>query len=244
MREAGMTTPIVFVSGTWCDAKTFNWLRNILNVSLVFRKPINPQLFLQAIEDILPSDSSKNTSEAATREAPSTADYADLLEKGNFDESLAKLDELIATSTDDPAAVEELTQIRRKIRTQKAVHMARVQYVARMPAIWDDLMVKTTAAHSTVSNHALVIAALEAAHKLKGTAGSYGLSQISEIADQLETFLKYIDPSCSQEETSIFWSEIMHLLEEGANSVDALASLDIAQGRRKTVYIVAGSFSR
>lgn len=39
LRERGINLPIIFVSATWCDAKTFNWLRNILNVSLIFANP-------------------------------------------------------------------------------------------------------------------------------------------------------------------------------------------------------------
>src|SRR5579872_2007671 len=35
MRAAGKKMPIVFVSASFCDAKTFNSLRNLLKVSLV-----------------------------------------------------------------------------------------------------------------------------------------------------------------------------------------------------------------
>src|SRR5271154_617100 len=38
LRETGRKFPLVFVSGTWCDQKTFNWLRNILKVSLILQK--------------------------------------------------------------------------------------------------------------------------------------------------------------------------------------------------------------
>ena len=40
LRESGRKFPLVFVSRVWCDQKTFNWLRNILKVSLILQKPI------------------------------------------------------------------------------------------------------------------------------------------------------------------------------------------------------------
>lgn len=54
MRERFPRTPVVFVSGSFCDARTFNWLRNILHVSLILQKPIEPKIFLQQLEGLLP----------------------------------------------------------------------------------------------------------------------------------------------------------------------------------------------
>ncbi len=54
VREAGNQMPIVFLSGTWCDVKTFNRLRSILRVSLILQKPIVPELFLDQLEGLLP----------------------------------------------------------------------------------------------------------------------------------------------------------------------------------------------
>jgi hypothetical protein len=45
LRDAGNDTPIAFISGHWCDRSTFNWLRNILKVSLVLQKPVLPEIF-------------------------------------------------------------------------------------------------------------------------------------------------------------------------------------------------------
>jgi PleD family two-component response regulator/HPt (histidine-containing phosphotransfer) domain-containing protein len=54
VRESGNQMPIVFLSGTWCDVKTFNRLRSILRVSLILQKPIVPELFLDQLEGLLP----------------------------------------------------------------------------------------------------------------------------------------------------------------------------------------------
>lgn len=55
LREGGHRMPIVFVSAIWCDQGTFNWLRNILRVSLVLQKPIDPHLFFDQIDALLPA---------------------------------------------------------------------------------------------------------------------------------------------------------------------------------------------
>ncbi len=241
IREAGNTTPIIFVSGTWCDAQMFSWLRNILKVSLVFGKPIDPHLFLQAIEDVLPSAPTAHSGQATTSMQQSfhSSDYENLLESGNLDESLQKLGEVIAISSNNPVAVHELTQIQRKLKTQKAVHTARLEYIGQMSAIWKELARVVVEAHNDQNDHGLVPLAFESAHKLKGTSGSYGLTHISEIAGQIESFLKSIDPSCTKEETNIYWSEILHLLTEGTDIVQALTSMDPAKNEDQEEQLIS-----
>lgn len=240
LRESGNNLPILFVSGTWCDAKTFSWLRNILKVSLIFRKPIDPQLFLQAIEDLLPSESPaaiehEKQESIQSLHSLNRIDFSKFLEKGNYEESLQKLDELVIAAGDDPLVLKELDQIRRKVRTHRAVHSARVQYISQIPGIWQDLVhLVVDAKNSANSNsdsskpdHSITLLALEAAHKLKGTSGSYGLAHISEIAAEIENFLKCIDPSCSKEEMSIYWAEIERLLDDGQRIIDTLTHVNL-----------------
>jgi len=248
LRESGNNLPILFVSGTWCDAKTFNWLRNILKVSLIFRKPIDPQLFLQAIEDLLPAEATvavehEQRETVQSLHSLNKIDFSKMLENGNYEDSLQKLDELVIAAGDDPLVLKELDQIRRKVRTQKAVHSARVQYITQIPAIWRDLVQLVVDARnkansnsdSNTADHSITLLALEAAHKLKGTSGSYGLAHISEIAAELENFLKCIDPSCSKEEMGIYWAEIERLLNDGQSIIDTLThvNLESADGKEE-----------
>jgi hypothetical protein len=160
-----------FVSGTWCDAKTFSWLRNILKVSLIFRKPIDPQLFLQAIEDLLPSESPaaiehEKQESIQSLHSLNRIDFSKFLEKGNYEESLQKLDELVIAAGDDALVLKELEQIRRKVRTHKAVHSARMQYITQIPAIWQDLVQLVVDARNNINpaDHSMTQLALEAAH--------------------------------------------------------------------------------
>jgi DNA-binding response OmpR family regulator len=53
-REAGWTSPIIFLSGSWCDLQSFTKLRSLLKVNLILQKPIVPELFLDQIESLLP----------------------------------------------------------------------------------------------------------------------------------------------------------------------------------------------
>ncbi|MBC7999713.1 MAG: response regulator, partial [Leptolyngbya sp.] len=104
VRENDATLPIVMVTGNWCDQKTFNWLRNILKVSLVLQKPIVPELFLHSLEGIAPpppevhtpsavADTSGHDSIKAITETPD-AEFTiealtELLEAGELDEEEA-----------------------------------------------------------------------------------------------------------------------------------------------------------
>jgi DNA-binding response OmpR family regulator/HPt (histidine-containing phosphotransfer) domain-containing protein len=53
-REAGWTSPIIFLSGSWCDLQSFTRLRSLLKVNLILQKPVVPELFLDQIESLLP----------------------------------------------------------------------------------------------------------------------------------------------------------------------------------------------
>src|SRR5271170_4740201 len=62
IREDGRKFPVVLLSSTWIDKKTFTWLRNLLKVALVLHKPIEPELFVQQIEGLIPARATQNPS--------------------------------------------------------------------------------------------------------------------------------------------------------------------------------------
>ncbi|HEY9682323.1 MAG TPA: response regulator [Oculatellaceae cyanobacterium] len=70
IREAGYNTPIIFLSGTWCDLKTFNNLRSLLRVNMILQKPIVPELFIEQIENLLPKRRSVSSRVEMQEEAP------------------------------------------------------------------------------------------------------------------------------------------------------------------------------
>jgi DNA-binding response OmpR family regulator len=54
LRESGVDIPVVLVSGQSLDRTNLNRVRNLLNVSLILRKPIDPQFFVQQIRLLVP----------------------------------------------------------------------------------------------------------------------------------------------------------------------------------------------
>jgi DNA-binding response OmpR family regulator len=73
-REEGYKTPIIFLSGTWCDLPSFTKLRSLLKVSLILQKPIVPELFLDQTENLLPSRRGESAEEAYDPQAWSPSD--------------------------------------------------------------------------------------------------------------------------------------------------------------------------
>ncbi len=120
LRDSGRATPVVFCSGTWCDQKTFNWLRNILRVSLIVKKPIVPAVFLQQIESLLPAET-----KLAIRE-DGIADFDEVAESYDDERSLQSPDGM----------VHQLMQIRTKLDMKSALKVAQANYLQDLGNEW------------------------------------------------------------------------------------------------------------
>ncbi len=55
LREQGYKLPIVFCSGSGIDQKTFASMRNVYQVDLIIKKPIQQDSFIQLIAELLPN---------------------------------------------------------------------------------------------------------------------------------------------------------------------------------------------
>jgi DNA-binding response OmpR family regulator len=194
IREQGYDFPIIFVSGTWCDAKMFSRLRNLLKVSLIMQKPITQEVLLHSIEMLLPERSQAEFFE----------------EDGQHSEGLME------------GSSAELEKLRKKEKTRKLVEAAKVAYVEKIPAIWDELAVAAQAARATpIAN--LIVQVAHLAHKLKGSTGSYGFVDLSYCAQRIENLLKAIDLEARETEQEVVWSEIIRCVGEGTQIVRQLA---------------------
>jgi len=106
VRAAGYNTPIIFLSGTWCDLKAFNKLRSILKVNLILQKPIVPELFLEQIESLLPralvtrqgADSYEQPDLTQAEPSTSAADYSGKEAQSYFEQSRQHMDARLTTS--------------------------------------------------------------------------------------------------------------------------------------------------
>lgn len=208
LRDAGRNVPVIFCSALPCDAKTFNWLRNILRVSLIVQKPINHEAFIQQVESLLPNyQKFTGTSEGVAAVQKSDAETAEeSLEAAGFRE-----------------------RIDRKARIEKALEDAKIQYFEQLDKSWNSLTKLIDERNNDPSNFDAVDGALNIAHKIRGSAGSLGLHHISELAGKLEDLLTILDPNPSPDQ-EVIWSEIIRAVARGTESIaQTLAESDYAE---------------
>lgn len=218
LRDAGKDTPVVFVSGTWCDPKTFNWLRNILRVSLVLQKPIQPNLFLQQIEILLPADRQQPTLDG-------DLDYQDLLAAiAGMDRELTEEEEARFARL-DPEHREQVQEMLAQIEAEKSIRAVQRELSVNLPPEWDRLSQTLRQLQHDLGNFELRQTASLLAHTLKGTAGSLGLMKVSEAASKIEGYAKLLDPDddLGQE---VIWLEIFRQLTEGQMELRALCAAE------------------
>lgn len=239
LRDAGNDTPVAFISGHWCDRSTFNWLRNILKVSLVMQKPVLPEIFVEVIDSILPQ---------ADYRAPET-EYLDH-SSGQFpgrpvsrvsmidiecenirheypNSDLAKAElERLGNLDSQPEAVlfNKLTQLRKMLELEETISVARANYIVELKESWTTLTALLRSIKDDPGAARKVEDVLAITHKIKGTAGSFQLVTIAKCSERLENITKAYDPRASETESEIIWSEVFRVLADGE-----LALIDAAQ---------------
>lgn len=219
VRETDNTLPIVLCTGNWCDQKTFNWLRNILKVSLVLQKPIVPELFLHSLENIIPPPAHQPL--VAVDETPAFS-VQPVLDSAQIEESIEQIEKLLADEETFPEEVERLKKLKRRIETQNAIKKARESFVKNLPEAWSELTTAVKVARENPKNLLLHQAAMGIAHKLKGTAGSYGFTKVGQFAERIEDFLLTVDPEAETEQ-EVIWAEIIRCVVEGTQVVDEIS---------------------
>ena len=224
IRAAGNTMPIVFVSANFCDAKTFNLLRNILKVSLVLQKPIAPELFLQQLDGILPFSSIASKEESLLTRLPSTSkakksgnlagslnvvqkEYDKVLKE--FPQAKEELDAVLnrESAASEPWLLTRLKQTAQKLRLQSTLASAKNDYAAQLPTLWRELSQDIAAWRKDINNTQLKTQAISDAHKLKGTGGSFGFAEIGQKAGQIEEALRTLS-GCPDSERTGLWQQI------------------------------------
>lgn len=199
LREAGANVPVVFCSAIPCDAKTFSWLRNILQVAMIVQKPIVPSAFLQQIESLLPSY---------------VKDYSS--------EGIAGVDESDTAGDDDLQADismrEQISQLDKKVKVAQALQNARQEYFIQLDNDWKVLIAKIEQRNHNAGDEAALAEAIRITHSIRGTAGSLGLEDIGKLAGQMEDFLLSLDPWDSTDQ-EIYWSEIIRAAARGTELI-------------------------
>lgn len=234
VREVNRNFPIVFLSGVWFDERTFNWLRNILKVSLILRKPVVADLFLQQVESLLPAQmmSKQHTSKAVpvpVVEQSSTA-------------RLEEVDKKIESAKDDAEALNQLRQERSKLERERKIAAARAIYAKELVQHWQELSQTVSLTQKEPDNNDARNQAILVAHKISGTAGSIGLTRVGELAAKIEELLSGLDPTDTLRE--VLWTEIFRALADGEMAVRTILeriqepSAQAADGHASRVLLV------
>lgn len=235
LRESGRNFPVVFCSGTWCDEKTFNWLRNILRVSLILRKPIIPELFIQQIENLLPpppvaapkDDFVVIPAKAAQYVAPVTADDLKL--------QIERIDAAINNSSPESATHNQLVAVRSKLMVQQMLAEAKQSYALDLPNQWQTLSEAVALTQKEPDNKIALDESIQHSHRLRGTAGAMGFREAGDAAGKIEDLLRRLDPSDTLKE--VIWTEIFRALADGETSVRALQATVGGKRVEKTSYL-------
>lgn len=227
VRDNDATLPIVMVTGNWCDQKTFNWLRNILKVSLVLQKPIVPELFLQSLEGIVPAPPENMLSPVTTNPSDNGM-VKGIVETPDAELSLEALIELLEAGELDDEEAERLKRLKRRIETQNAIAVARRNFLLTLPEGWNELTDMIKKARANPKNLLLLQDAMGLAHKLKGTSGSYGYGKIGQFAERIENFLISVDPYTDTEQ-EVIWAEIIRTVTEGVQIISDLTRAETGE---------------
>ena len=221
LRDSGRNTPVVFCSAIPCDSLTFNKLRNILRVSLIVRKPIIPGSFIEQVESLLPGYE-KTYMQVS-------------LEDGNAYQ-------YYATDTTTQEMVQELAVIKKKMDLQRAIEIARLDYLKDLEASWRTLTELVDIHNNDKSRLDVLVEATHIAHRIRGTAGSLGLMGVSEIAGRLEDLMQNLD---GREDTDqeIYWSEVIRLIVRGHEEISTTAqqSTEIQEPEFKSTVLIVSN---
>lgn len=230
LRESGRNFPVVFCSGTWCDEKTFNWLRNILRVSLILRKPIVPELFIQQIENLMPPPPVSTPKEEFSIipplkpnqfVAPVTAEELKL--------QIEKIDAAISKSSPESPTHAQLVSVRGKLVVQQMLAEAKQAYALDLPVQWQAMSEAVAQTQAGPENKIALDQAIQLSHRIRGTAGAMGFREAGDSAGKVEDLLRRFDPTDTL--TEVLWTEIFRALAEGEVSVRGLS---LVVGGKKT----------
>ena len=226
LRESHKDLPIIFCSALPCDTSMFSWLRNILKVALTVKKPIKPLEFVAQVEsmvrDYLLMLERKGVTSRVTK-----------LEAEINDCSEANVPDLLDASLEMPTAGDIAAEDAfLDAEIQRAIAEARTIYLSKLSSDWQ-MMFELLFAYEC--NHArLDFLNLSAAiaHKMRGTAGTFGLSELGGIAGEIEYFATLLagDPG---EDADAIRQELMEVVRRGQDEIMRIE--EIATGEHEAL---------
>lgn len=223
LREEGRTTPVVFVSATPLDQQMFTWLRNILQVSLMLQKPVDPTLFLQQIENLLPHERPKRQQV----DEISKQEYQQLLPATAGIKKVAPPQEILDSGTwkavkADPQHLQLVQEMQAKVSNEMTVKAAQRELAKELPAEWETLSKRILTLRHNLGDSYTRHLALSQAYKLRADAGAVGLLKVSEAASRIEDYIKLLDAN-DPLSLEILWMETFRALAQGASELRTVA---------------------
>lgn len=207
LREKNYKFPIVFCSGSGIDQKTFASMRNVYQVDLIVQKPIQAEMFVHQIEQLLCARQNQQQEHSvAPIQEPILNEYNQTLDKFLLQDQRPCQSEEAAAR----AAAEEAARAIRE--TEQAIVELSCMYLFELPNELDQMTIEIQEAAIQKNTDALR-QATSRAHQIKGTAGSLGFETLSKIGAALEKRLIAL----GQEELNgadYIWGEIFSSLTQ------------------------------
>jgi len=197
LRNSGRSIPVVFCSAIPCDNLTFNRLRNILKVALIVRKPIIPESFIEQVESLLPGYERGYALDGV-------GGHTDYYE---FAEASAKHEMAV-----------ELSRVQKRLELEKSIERAKNDYLKELSGHWRTLTELVDIHNNDKSRMDVLFEASHIAHRIRGTAGSLGLGDVSATAGKIEDMMSHLD---GREDTDqeIIWSEVIRFIARGHEEI-------------------------
>jgi DNA-binding response OmpR family regulator len=210
LRESGNNTPVVFVSVSACDPETFKYLRNILRVSLVIQKPIDPRLFLEQIEVLLPS----------SRRGQAAGDQRINVERQRVSSAVANLPSFRTELNDNPVEMpdpqheQHQQEMQRKGAMEASVRNAQRDLATTLPTQWENLTralrhLQHENFHADTRDQAVLLVRM-----VRATSASLGMTRLADAASKMEGYVRMLDPTDTLSQ-NILWLEIFRSLADG-----------------------------
>ena len=216
LRQRGCNFPIVFCSGSTYSQQTLATVRNLLGVDLILRKPIDANDFLEHIQSLLPvpeeqpaqyiEDDSSATESSENQYLTASEDCLN----DDYRESQPAPNDETATTL---AMLADLSK----------------EYISELPSMIGAIQTDFNQAMRSLEKEQFESVS-EMAHRIRGTAGSFGLVEVSRIAGLLEDTLakEVLCDNINDEEKNggdaTTQNNILELIESLDNAVIALTS--------------------
>ena len=186
--------PVIYLYSHWLGGRLFIWLRDILKVSLLVHKPINHKQFLKEIRTYLSAEQKARKNQIRIHSAIDKKPFAQSDKGDSFSSPIE----------------EQIARTIAKLRKEIAVEWAELSSAAQAYEICPQS-----------KENRKILTAL--AHKLRGTAGSLGLKQVSARAAEIEDWLNLFSPVAGLD-FQIWWQAIKASLAAGESYLEVAES--------------------